>query len=309
MWHPEPGWQQLPGGSGPSTYGVWLAVEAGREVVVKRLGAPHARTTRPSCRDPRHFAYWRRAADVALSGVDAADAGAARPRPGAGRGGRRGHHPGAPARARRRQPRAVRRPRARPLRRGGPRRRGAGWRGASCAPGCAASSTGAAGRPWPGPPSPTSPTTCGSTASTYLARLDALPQVSQHGDPVPGQPARPRRRTRCWPSTGSALGHGPVGADLGYYALSAREDFEPLLDAYLAGLPAGLATRDGGPRSGRRSRRSTPCSAGPSGRWPGSPTVRARSPGSTATRASRRTCARCSGSSPRSRRCCGESSR
>ena len=40
------------------------------------------------------------------------------------------------------------------------------------------------------------------------------------------------------------LGHGPVGADLGYYMLSAREEFEPLLDAYLLGLPEGLATRE-----------------------------------------------------------------
>ena len=40
------------------------------------------------------------------------------------------------------------------------------------------------------------------------------------------------------------VGIGPVGADLGYYLLSAREEFEPLLDAYLLGLPDGLATRE-----------------------------------------------------------------
>ena len=40
------------------------------------------------------------------------------------------------------------------------------------------------------------------------------------------------------------MGHGPVGADLGYYMLSAREEFEPLLDAYLLGLPEGLGSRD-----------------------------------------------------------------
>ena len=68
MWQPEPGWQQLPGGSGPSTYGVWLAVESGRELVVKRLSAP-APHDPAELRDPRHFAYWRRAADVALAGV------------------------------------------------------------------------------------------------------------------------------------------------------------------------------------------------------------------------------------------------
>ena len=45
----------------------------------------------------------------------------------------------------------------------------------------------------------------------------------------------------------SALGTGPVGADLGYYALSAREDFEPLVEAYLA----EPARRPGHPRGGR----------------------------------------------------------
>jgi hypothetical protein len=40
------------------------------------------------------------------------------------------------------------------------------------------------------------------------------------------------------------LGTGPVGSDLGYYALAAREGLEPLVDAYLLGLPDGLATRD-----------------------------------------------------------------
>ena len=41
-----------------------------------------------------------------------------------------------------------------------------------------------------------------------------------------------------------SLGYGPVGADLGYYLLMAREEFEPLLDAYLLGLPDGIATRE-----------------------------------------------------------------
>ena len=35
-----------------------------------------------------------------------------------------------------------------------------------------------------------------------------------------------------------------MGADVGYYALAAREELEPLLDAYLIGLPDGLATRE-----------------------------------------------------------------
>ena len=67
--------------------------------------------------------------------------------------------------------------------------------------------------------------------------------MPQHGDPVPANlPGRDGDDVVAvdW----ATLGHGPVGADLGYHALSAREEFEPLLDAYLMGLPDGLATRD-----------------------------------------------------------------
>ena len=64
MWQPEPGWQRLAAGPGESTTGVWLAGDQ----VVKRLGAPvHGDPGELS--DPRHFAYWRRSAEVALSGV------------------------------------------------------------------------------------------------------------------------------------------------------------------------------------------------------------------------------------------------
>jgi hypothetical protein len=42
----------------------------------------------------------------------------------------------------------------------------------------------------------------------------------------------------------STVGTGPVGGDLGYFALSAREAFEPLVEAYLGDLPAGAASRD-----------------------------------------------------------------
>ena len=79
-----------------------------------------------------------------------------------------------------------------------------------------------------------------------LDRLDALPAVPQHGDPVPGNMhARHEEHGEDvlaldW----STLGRGPAGADLGYWSLSAREELDPLLDAYLAGLPPGTATRD-----------------------------------------------------------------
>jgi hypothetical protein len=76
-----------------------------------------------------------------------------------------------------------------------------------------------------------------------LDLLDALPQVPQHGDPtalnLPGR-AGDDALAIDW----GTLGHGPAGGDLGYLSLSAREEFEPLLDAYLLGLPDGTADRD-----------------------------------------------------------------
>ncbi|WP_414858372.1 hypothetical protein [Nocardioides sp. Root240] len=76
-----------------------------------------------------------------------------------------------------------------------------------------------------------------------LGLLDGLPQVPQHGDPtalnVPG-----RDGDEALAIDWGTLGHGPVGGDLGYLSLSTREEFEPLLDAYLLGLPAGVADRD-----------------------------------------------------------------
>ena len=69
---------------------------------------------------------------------------------------------------------------------------------------------------------------------SYLGRLAAMPQVPQHGDPVPGN---------LWGVDGedvivldwATLGLGPHGADLGYLALSVPDDPESLLDAYVAG--------------------------------------------------------------------------
>ena len=96
------------------------------------------------------------------------------------------------------------------------------------------------------------------------------------------------------------VGTGPVGGDLGYLSLSASEGFEPLLDAYLLGLPD--ADHDE-VVLGDRSWPSTPRSAVPSGHWPVSPGERAPLPPNTATPRSPPTSARCSGSSRTSKRC------
>ena len=66
-WQPEPGWRHLPG-AGPATAGVWSATVGGREVVVKRLRVPDPHDT-SGVLSAGDVNYWRRAADVALSGV------------------------------------------------------------------------------------------------------------------------------------------------------------------------------------------------------------------------------------------------
>lgn len=238
MWQPEPGWHALPGGSGTSTVGVWRTVIDDRPVVVKRLAAPGPHDP-AELSDPHHFAYWRRDADVLTSGLvnttpglrspldastiedidgitlvcdwveDASISGlfAARAM-GAFAGAELDDVPWLARRQMRdRLDRVARR---------------GGW-------------------------TTLARTTVADVAehlwqrrADFLQRIEALPQVPQHGDPIPANlPGREGDDVVAidWGS----LGRGPVGADLGYFALSAREEFEPLLDAYLLGLPAGIA--------------------------------------------------------------------
>jgi hypothetical protein len=79
--------------------------------------------------------------------------------------------------------------------------------------------------------------------AALLDELDALPQVAQHGDPAPAN-LLGRQGDEVVAIDWSSVGHGSVGHDLGLHMLGAREEFEPLLDAYLLGLPTGLATRE-----------------------------------------------------------------
>src|SRR3546814_4189463 len=64
MWEPEPGWQRLSGGMGASTVGVWRNGDR----VAKRIEAP-LRGDPADLSDPAHFAWWRRAAEVAACGL------------------------------------------------------------------------------------------------------------------------------------------------------------------------------------------------------------------------------------------------
>ncbi len=240
MWQPEPDWHQLPGGSGPSTVGVWRTALGGRPVVVKRLGAPQPGDP-GALSDPAHVGYWRREADVLATGLtsttpglrsvaasvqedaegitivrdwveDAASSGLFRAIA-------LGRFAGAdPVRPRFLACRLLRDRLARVERRGG-------W------PTLARTAVAdIAEHLW-------------SRRGVMLDLLDGLPQVLQHGDPTPANlPGREGEDALAidW----GTLGTGPVGGDLGYLALSAREEFEPLLDAYRMGLRDGIAGPD-----------------------------------------------------------------
>lgn len=224
-----------------STVGVWRTSRGEQPVAVKRLAAPLAHDP-AELSDPHHFAYWRRAADAVTSGVLAHSRGlrppvrsyAAEDAEGitltedwvedAAVNGLFAAHalgrfagtpvPDVPWLARDQLRDRLRRT----ARRGG----------------------------WP----TLSRTTVADVAEhlwtrreVFLDRLDALPQVLQHGDPTPANlPGREGDDVVAidW----SCLGTAAVGADLGYYVLSAREEVEPLLEAYLLGLPEGTATRE-----------------------------------------------------------------
>lgn len=238
MWQPEPGWQRLPG-AGPSTFGVWAAVEDGRDVVVKRLAAPEPPDP-PGLSDPRDTSWWRRAADVALSGVVRRTPGlreaavvrveedddgvtvvhervVGEPPGGLFIAHSLGRFAGADLGAHAWLATGQLRTRLALVERRG------GWGTLARTP-----AADVADHLW-------------GRRESWLARCDELPAVAQHGDPVAANvPARDGADAVAidW----SHLGHGPVGADLGYLSLSSREGFDPLLDAYLDGLPAGLAT-------------------------------------------------------------------
>jgi hypothetical protein len=244
LWQPEPGWQPLPG-AGPATVGVWSATQGGRPVVIKRLRAPDPHDG-PGPLVPGDVNYWRRAADVALSGVVAGAPGL-REAPvvrveeddeGITLVHERVEHHDAPGlwlAACLGRFAAVDLGRHPWLARDQPRsrlalveRRG-GWRTLARTP-----MADIADHLW-------------SHRTVWLDRCDALPHVAQHGDPsaanIPG-------RTSLRDGDGAVaidwahLGRGPVGSDLGYLSLATREGVEPLVEAYVAGLAPGLASVD-----------------------------------------------------------------
>jgi hypothetical protein len=238
MWEPDPVWLAVTGGTGTSTVGVWRTERAGHALVVKRLGVPGPDDPPEFC-EPHHFAYWRRQADVAISGTTAETPGL-RGTPtdvaeddegitltsewvedaalnGLYVAHAMGRFAGADIGRHRWLAVGQLRDRLRQVERRG------GWP-------TLARTTAAdvANRLW-------------SRRETLLRELDALPQVPQHGDPA-AQNLPGRRGDDVIAIDWGTLGLGPVGADLGLFLQNAREDAEPLLDAYLLGLPVGLAT-------------------------------------------------------------------
>ena len=248
MWEPQQGWHPLPGGTGASTVGLWRAAQGGRPVVIKRLAAPTPGDP-AELSEPGHAAYWRREADVLGTGLTAGTPGL-RAVPAAIEEDDQGITVtrewvedaalsglfvamalGRFAGCDLPRPRFLARHQlgdrmARVERRGG-------WQ-------TLARTTVAdvAQHLW-------------ERRTTMLDLVEALPQVPQHGDPTPmNLPGRDGDEVLAidW----GTLGTGPVGGDLGYYSLGSREAFEPLLDAYLMGLPA----------EPRLARRRTPGGAG-----------------------------------------------
>lgn len=229
-WAPEPGWHPAPGTSAGS---VWWTERAGRPVVVKRLTAP-VRGDAPALSDPGHAAYWRREADVALDGSLASTGGirsapvvsvteddtglcvvseGVETVPSGGLAlaralGEFGGNDLSP------QPWWVRHLLADRL--ASVEERG-GW------PTLARTTLAdVADRIW-------------TRRGHHLAVLGALPQVPGHGDPttanLPG-----RIDDTVLGVDWAVFGSGPVGGDVGYLALSAREDLAVLVTAYAEGL-------------------------------------------------------------------------
>ena len=229
-WQPDPGWVSVPGG--PASTGVWLAERDHRTLVVKRLTRPE-----PEDREAlrlRAATYWRREADVALDGLLDGSRGVRAPEvlrveedPGgitlwtarvddaANNGLYLAHALGVLAStAVDDRPWLARDVLAGRLARFATR---GGW------PTLARTTLAdVADRIW-------------QRRTHHLATLDTLPQVLTHGDATPRN-LLGRDGGEVVAVDWSTVGTGAVGSDLGYLALSVREDLDTLLAAYGEGL-------------------------------------------------------------------------
>lgn len=237
MWEPDPSWTRLRSGGGGSTVGLWSAEADGRRWVVKRLAPPDD----PVLHDPRHAGYWRREAEVAMHADRFAGPGLVLPavrRVDEDAGGVTiwfEDVPGPP-------PTALFAARALGAFAAGPPP-DLPWASRSLLAGRLSMAEVRGG--WP----TLRRTTLADVSEAlwsrrghWLDRLAAGRQGPVHGDVTPGNLLGSRGEDVVavdW----QCFGAGPVGADLGYYALSCREDFDVLLDAFLD----GVATVDDSP--------------------------------------------------------------
>ena len=241
MWQPEPGWTPLRPGGGPSTVGLWRTDHRGRSVVIKRLRRP-GEDDPAALSEPTHSGYWRREAEVAASvaavdgpglvppayvRVDEDDEGVtlwseeivAEPPPALSVARALGRFAAAPYDD---VPWAARRTLLDRLTMAESR---GGWPTLARTP-----MADVADHLW-------------SRRTHWLTEYAAAPAGRVHGDAVPANfPAS--RGEDVVAVDWQGFGFGPVGTDLGYYALSTREDFDVLFDAFLDGVHQQRDARD-----------------------------------------------------------------
>ncbi len=232
MWEPDPSWRPLRGAGGPTATGLWLAETGGRRWVVKRLGAPT--DSGRALNDPGYVGYWRREAEVALHPEVVTGPGLVPPVHGTVEEDGEGvtiwtlEQPGDP-------PPALFVARA--LGRfAGAARTAPGWASRGLLADRLAMAETRQG--WP----TLARTPVADVAERlwqrrghWLERCADGPEGRLHGDAVPAN-FLARVGEDVVAVDWQCFGWGPVGTDLGYYALSCREDFEVLLESFLGGV-------------------------------------------------------------------------
>ena len=238
MWQPDPGWEPLPGGAGPSTLGLWRTGQGETARVVKRLLAPGPDDP-VELADPHHPAFWRREADLAACGVLEGLPGLRAPAGAVVEDAGGVTVTWAWVEASEPAPTVVARALARltavaaervgpvPLGRDQLRRRLARTEARGGWPTLARTSAGEVAA------------TLWRERDAWLDRVDSLPQVLVHGDATPAN-LRGRDGDDVVAVDWGGLGTGPVGADLGFHALAARTDLLALVHAHCAARPGHL---------------------------------------------------------------------
>ena len=232
MWEPDPSWRRLPGAGGPSTVGIWLADVDDRRWVVKRLAAPEHPAG--ALADPAHAGYWRREAEVARNAATVDGPGLVPPEFGAVEEDGDGitvwslEQEGEP-------------PPGLFVARALGRFAGAAHSTQSWASRRLLADRLAMAEERDGWPT-LARTTLADVADNlwrrrehWLGRSAEAPEGRLHGDAVPANFLAARADDVVavdW----QCFGIGPVGADVGYYSLSSREEFEVLVGVFLDGV-------------------------------------------------------------------------